>query len=71
MMIRMASSLAPAMPQRSVVIDDTVVLKIAIGSGLDKVAVSTFGGLYTADFSVDGNPGEIPLSPFCSVPPLS
>lgn len=54
--LRMASSLAPAMPQRSVVIDDTVVLKIAIGSGLDKVAVSTFGGLYTADFSVDGNP---------------
>ncbi len=46
-------------PMRSVQLDDSAVLRVAIGGDASAVAVSTFHGLYIADFSsAEGNPGE-------------
>jgi hypothetical protein len=43
---------------RTLHVDDSTVLKLAIGASLAAVAVTTFHGLYLADFSsASGSPG--------------
>ena len=43
---------------RTLHVDDSTVLKLAIGASLATVAVTTFHGLYLADFSsASGSPG--------------
>lgn len=45
---------------RTLHVDDSTVLKLAIGASLAAVAVTTFHGLYLADFSsASGSPGAL------------
>lgn len=62
----MSSNADAVTTTRSLKVDDTVVLKLAIGGSLSKVAVSTFAGLYNVDFSGAGNPGIASLPHFYS-----